>query len=123
MATAAAATGKKIKDFVYEWEGRDRNGKAVRGEMRAGGEAMVSASLRRQGILVTKVKKRRISGGKSIKSKDIAVFTRQLATLNRVSPLEESLRTITRQTAGDIAELDVARVRRALSLAAPGLHR
>ncbi len=81
MATAAAVAAKKIKDFVFEWEGRDRNGKAVRGEMRAGGEAMVSASLRRQGILVVKVKKRRISGGKSIKGKDIAVFTRQLATM------------------------------------------
>ena len=81
MATAAAVAAKKIKDFVFEWEGRDRNGKAVRGEMRAGGEAMVSASLRRQGIMVVKVKKRRISGGTSIKGKDIAVFTRQLATM------------------------------------------
>lgn len=78
MATAAA---KNIKDFVFEWEGKDRNGKVVRGEMRAGGEAMVSASLRRQGVLVTKVKKRRTSGGRSIKDKDIAVFTRQLATM------------------------------------------
>ena len=49
--------------------------------MRAGGEAMVSASLRRQGILVTKVKKRRMRGGSSIKPKDIAIFTRQLATM------------------------------------------
>ncbi|MCM5680742.1 type II secretion system F family protein [Schlegelella sp. S2-27] len=81
MATAAAA--KKIQDIVFEWEGKDRNGKLVRGEMRAGGEAMVSASLRRQGVLVTKVKKRRLSGGKSIKLKDIAVFTRQLATMMR----------------------------------------
>ena len=81
MATAAAA--KKIQDVVFEWEGKDRNGKFVRGEMRAGGEAMVSASLRRQGVLVTKVKKRRLSGGKSIKQKDIAVFTRQLATMMR----------------------------------------
>ncbi|HMW24692.1 MAG TPA: type II secretion system F family protein, partial [Burkholderiaceae bacterium] len=49
---ATAATSKKaLKEFVFEWEGRDRNGKAVRGELRAGGEAMVSASLRRQGIL------------------------------------------------------------------------
>jgi type IV pilus assembly protein PilC len=76
MATAAAAKG--VKEFVFEWEGKDKNGKIVRGEMRAGGEAMVSASLRRQGILVNKVKKRRTSGGKSIKQKDIAVFTRQL---------------------------------------------
>ncbi len=96
MATAAA-TGKKIKDFVYEWEGRDRNGKAVRGEMRAGGEAMVSASLRRQGILVTKVKKRRISGGKSIKSKDIAVFTRQLATMLKAGvPLLQAFDIVSR---------------------------
>ncbi|MEY4754482.1 MAG: hypothetical protein RJA44_2157, partial [Pseudomonadota bacterium] len=36
MATANAATAKQqIKDFVYEWEGRDRNGKSVRGELRA----------------------------------------------------------------------------------------
>ncbi|MDP4299763.1 type II secretion system F family protein [Leptothrix discophora] len=96
MATAAA-TGKKIKDFVYEWEGRDRNGKAVRGEMRAGGEAMVSASLRRQGILVTKVRKRRISSGKSIKGKDIAVFTRQLATMLKAGvPLLQAFDIVSR---------------------------
>ena len=70
MATAAAA--RDIKDFIFEWEGKDKNGKVVRGEMRAGGEAVVSASLRRQGILVTKVKKRRMRGGASIKQKDIA---------------------------------------------------
>ena len=67
MATAAAA--RNIKDIVFEWEGKDKNGKLVRGEMRAGGEAMVGASLRRQGILVNKVKKRRMSGGKAIKQK------------------------------------------------------
>lgn len=83
MATAVAAANKGVKDFVFEWEGKDRNGKIVRGELRAGGEAMVSATLRRQGILVNKVKKRRASGGKSIKQKDIAVFTRQLATMMR----------------------------------------
>ena len=83
MATATAAAAKGVKDFVFEWEGKDRNGKIVKGELRAGGEAMVSASLRRQGILVSKVKKRRVSGGTSIKQKDIAVFTRQLATMMR----------------------------------------
>ncbi|MGQ3092719.1 MAG: type II secretion system F family protein [Roseateles sp.] len=82
MATATAAA-KGVKDFVFEWEGKDRNGKIVKGELRAGGEAMVSATLRRQGILVNKVKKRRTSGGASIKQKDIAVFTRQLATMMR----------------------------------------
>src|SRR6188768_3671968 len=79
MATAVAA--RDIKDFVFEWEGKDKNGKVVRGEVRSGGEAAVSASLRRQGILVTKVKKRRMRGGSSIKQKDVAIFTRQLATM------------------------------------------
>jgi type IV pilus assembly protein PilC len=79
MATATAA--KSIKELVFEWEGRDKNGKIVRGEIRAGGEAAVSASLRRQGILLTKVKKRRTSSGRAVKQKDIAIFTRQLATM------------------------------------------
>ncbi len=83
MATSASTTTKGVNEQVFEWEGKDRNGKVVRGEMRAGGEAMVSASLRRQGILVSRVKKRRASGGRAIKQKDIAVFTRQLATMMR----------------------------------------
>jgi type IV pilus assembly protein PilC len=81
MATAASV--RNVKEIVFEWEGKDKNGKVVRGEMRAGGEAVVSASLRRQGILVTKMKKRRLSGGRAIKQKDIAIFTRQLSTMMR----------------------------------------
>ncbi|NNU42139.1 type II secretion system F family protein [Ramlibacter montanisoli] len=77
MATAAAAT----KEFVFEWEGRDRNGKQVRGETRAAGENQVMASLRRQGVSPTKIKKRRMRSGAKIKPKDIAIFTRQLATM------------------------------------------
>jgi type IV pilus assembly protein PilC len=94
MATAAAA---KTQDFIFEWEGKDKNGKVVRGEMRAGGEAMVSASLRRQGVLTTKVKKRRTRGGGSIKQKDIAVFTRQLATMMKAGvPLLQSFDIVAR---------------------------
>ncbi|WP_416760735.1 type II secretion system F family protein [Roseateles sp. So40a] len=96
-AGAKSAANKGIKEFVFEWEGKDRNGKIVRGEMRAGGEAVISASLRRQGILVTKVKKRRSSGGKSIKQKDIAVFTRQLATMMRAGvPLLQAFDIVAR---------------------------
>ncbi|MCA6218815.1 type II secretion system F family protein [Ideonella sp. B7] len=95
MATAAAA--KNVKDFTFEWEGKDKNGKIVRGEMRAGGEAAVSASLRRQGVLITKVKKRRTSGGKSIKPKDIAIFTRQLATMMKAGvPLLQAFDIVAR---------------------------
>ncbi|QIL81439.1 type II secretion system F family protein [Diaphorobacter sp. HDW4A] len=78
MATAAS---RGIKDFVYEWEGKDRGGKVVRGEIRAAGENQVKATLRRQGVLATKIKKRRMRSGKKIKPKDIALFTRQMATM------------------------------------------
>jgi len=77
MATAAT----KITEFVFEWEGRDRNGKAVRGETRAAGENQVQAALRRQGVSPTKIKKRKMRSGAKIKPKDIAIFTRQLATM------------------------------------------
>ena len=95
MATAAVA--KASKEVIFEWEGKDRNGKIVRGEMRAGGESVVNASLRRQGILVNKVKQRRTSGGKSIKQKDIAIFTRQLATMMKAGvPLLQSFDIVAR---------------------------
>ena len=97
MATAAVAAKGRLKDIVFEWEGKDKNGKPVRGEMRAGGEAMVSASLRRQGVMVSKVKKRRMSGGKAIKQKDIAVFTRQLSTMMRAGvPLIQAFDIVAR---------------------------
>ena len=78
MATAAA---RGVQEFVFEWEGKDRGGKSVRGEIRASGENQVKASLRRQGVLPTKIKKRRMRSGKKIKPRDIAIFTRQLATM------------------------------------------
>ena len=93
MATAS----RNIKEAIFEWEGKDKNGKLVRGELRAGGEAVVSASLRRQGILLTKVKKRRTSGGRSIKQKDIAIFTRQLSTMMKAGvPLLQSFDIVAR---------------------------
>ena len=77
----ATEKSKSAKEAVYEWEGKDRNGKQVRGETRASGENQVLASLRRQGVTPTKMKKRRTSGGSAIKPKDLAIFTRQLATM------------------------------------------
>jgi len=96
MATAAAKKSQ-VQETIYEWEGKDRQGKIVRGEMRAGGEAIVGATLRRQGILVQKVKKRRMGGGSSIKPKDIAIFTRQLATMMKAGvPLLQSFDIVAR---------------------------
>lgn len=98
MATATAtASAKDLKEVVFEWEGKDKNGKLVRGEMRAAGQSVVNATLRRQGILVSKVKKRRTSGGSAIKPKDIAILTRQLATMMRAGvPLLQSFDIVAR---------------------------
>ncbi len=87
MATIAS----KVSEFVFEWEGRDRNGKQVRGETRAAGQNQVMSTLRRQGVSPTKIKKRRMRRGQSIKPKDIAIFTRQLATMMKAGvPLLQS---------------------------------
>ena len=87
----ATAVSKGIKEFVFEWEGKDRGGKQVRGEIRAAGENQVKVSLRRQGVLATRIKKRRMRSGKSIKPRDIAIFTRQLATMMKAGvPLLQS---------------------------------
>ena len=80
MATAAAAKGGP-KEFTFAWEGKDKAGKSVRGEIRATGENMVNASLRRQGITVSKVRKQKKGGGGSVNEKDVALFTRQMATM------------------------------------------
>ena len=81
MATANLARRPPTKEAMFAWEGKDRNGKNVRGEMRAAGDALVNASLRKQGILVTKIKKQTFKSGKKIKDKDVTLFTRQLATM------------------------------------------
>ena len=79
MATAAGAV--KVKEFNFTWEGKDKSGKIVKGELRAGGEAVVQATLRRQGILVSKVKKQRAGSGGKVTDKDVSLFTRQMATM------------------------------------------
>ena len=80
MAVTQRAQKEKVKEFTYSWEGKDKSGKQVKGEMRAAGEASVSAQLRRQGILNPKIKRQR-SSSKSISAKDITLFTRQLAVM------------------------------------------
>jgi len=95
MATAAAAA--RPKETVFSWEGKDKAGKIVRGEMRAGGQAVVNATLRRQGILVTKVRKQRIGRRGKVTDKDVALFTRQLATMMKAGvPLLQSFEIVTK---------------------------
>ena len=68
-------------EALFEWEARDKSGRIVRGELRAGGEAALKATLRRQGLIVMRARKRRGGSGGSIRQKDIAVFTRQLSAM------------------------------------------
>jgi type IV pilus assembly protein PilC len=82
MATTITQGRKKdVQDYLYSWVGQDKSGKAVRGEMRANGENVVVAQLRRQGLSFVKVKKQRVGSGRKITEKDIAIFTRQLAVM------------------------------------------
>lgn len=82
MATANPA--KKpvgAKDFAFLWEGKNKDGKDVKGEIRATSETVAQATLRRQGVRVAKIKKQRFKTGGKITEKDISLFTRQLATM------------------------------------------
>lgn len=79
---ATTAIKKDLKQYTFVWEGKDKKGKKIKGDMLAGGEAIVNATLRRQGITVVKIKKQSgLKRGKKVKDKDITMFTRQLATM------------------------------------------
>lgn len=71
-----------VKESSFQWEGKNKEGKIVRGEMKAATDSVVRTKLRRQGITATKVSKAKfsLSGGK-VTDKDITLFTRQLATM------------------------------------------
>lgn len=77
-----AVVAKATKEVIYSWEGKDKKGKIVKGEMKASGDSFVNATLRRQGITVTKVKKQSAFKSKgTVSDKDVTLFTRQLATM------------------------------------------
>lgn len=80
------------KEITFQWEGTDRKGKKIKGEMKASGESFVNATLRRQGITVIKVKKQSsFGGGAQVTTKDVTLFTRQLATMMKAGvPLLQS---------------------------------
>jgi type IV pilus assembly protein PilC len=93
MATLAGKTvnTRAKKEVIFSWEGKDKAGKVVRGELRADTESIVKATMRKQGVLVTKVKKKSFASGKKITDKDITLFTRQLATMMKAGvPLLQS---------------------------------
>jgi type IV pilus assembly protein PilC len=83
MAPAATATVKAIKREVpFAWEGRDKRGARIKGKSLAPDEQTLRAELRRQGVAPSKIRKQRQArtGGK-VNAGDIAIFSRQLATM------------------------------------------
>jgi len=83
MAQASTAIRTIKRDVPFNWEGRDRKGQKVKGRTVAASEQAVRGELRRQGIAATSIKKQSSaarSGGK-VNSGDIAIFSRQLATM------------------------------------------
>ena len=85
---------KAVKVSVYAWEGVDKKGTKVTGEINGHNPALVKAQLRKQGINPTKVRKKSVSifgKGKKIKPLDIAFFSRQMATMMKAGvPLLQS---------------------------------
>ncbi|RLA44574.1 MAG: type II secretion system F family protein [Gammaproteobacteria bacterium] len=93
MATSA------IKSDIFTWSGTDKTGRATKGEIQAASQAMAKAQLRRQGIKTKSVRKKPkpLFGGqgKAIKAADIAIFTRQLATMLKAGvPLVQSFEIV-----------------------------
>lgn len=75
---------KAVKTDTYTWEGKDRKGTKMSGELTGQSPALVKAQLRKQGINPDRVRKKStsiFSKGKRIKPLDIALFTRQMATM------------------------------------------
>ena len=94
MATKAARKPKAEKSYEYAWTGTDRRGKKIKGKLRAANDAIVRADLRKQGVTPIKVQKQlNLSFGKpKITTGDIAVFSRQLATMMKAGvPLVQAL--------------------------------
>lgn len=86
-----------VKEYTFIWEGKTREGKTAKGEMRAASENVVSTTLRRQGILNAKISKQRFKSGGKVTDKDITLFTRQLATMMRSGvPLLQSFEIVGR---------------------------
>ncbi len=91
----SATVGKKDTQFI--WEGKDKRGNKIRGKSLAANETALRADLRRQGVAATKVKTQSNafrSGGK-VQPEDIAVFSRQLATMMAAGiPMVQSLEIV-----------------------------
>ena len=94
-----AEAAKVIKEYDFKWEGTDRKGGKIKGQMSGPGEAFVKLQLRKQGVTPTRVQKQLKfgSGKKAITGQEIAIFSRQMSTMMKAGvPLVQSLELVAR---------------------------
>ena len=97
MASVGQPRPGNSSDTLYSWEGKDKSGRLVQGEMRASVQSRVDAALRRQGLTEVRVKKKPRQRQRKIHEKDICVFTRQLSTMLKAGvPLLQSFDIVAR---------------------------
>ena len=110
-------------ELTFTWTGADRTGRSAQGEINAPSIAIAKAQLRRQGIKARRVKKKStplFSAGKGIIPKDIAVFTRQLATMTRAGvPMVQSMDIVMDGTDKPLMKDLVRQIRNEVSGGAP----
>ena len=97
MTPSSSAQTSNTSELVFIWEGKDKAGRLVQGEMRATGAERVNVTLRRQGLTDITVKKKASLRQRKITEKDIAIFARQLATMLRAGvPLLQAFDIVAR---------------------------
>lgn len=97
MTPSSSAQTSTTNELVFIWEGKDKAGRLVQGEMRATGAERVNVTLRRQGLTDITVKKKATLRQRKITEKDIAIFARQLATMLRAGvPLLQAFDIVAR---------------------------
>jgi len=99
MPEPATSITKKsrVVEHTFSWQGLDRLQRATSGEIRADNAPAAKLQLRRQGIQVTRLKKKQLPRSRKINEKDLCVFTRQLATMMKAGvPLLQSFDIVAR---------------------------
>jgi type IV pilus assembly protein PilC len=83
MAQATSAIRSIKRDTAFQWEGMDKRGQRIKGRSLAANEQALKSDLRRQGVVATRIRKQSQSfkSGGRVKAEDIAIFSRQLATM------------------------------------------
>ena len=110
-------------EITFSWSGSDKTGRSAQGEIAAPSVAIAKAQLRRQGIKAKRVKKKAtplFNFAKNVDAADIAVFTRQLATMTRAGvPMVQAMDIVLEGTEKPLMKDLVRQIRNDISGGAP----